>query len=85
MANLFLKEDDERQNTDVHEVVENAAEQAHLEHLRHEKPDDDEDEYAVEDVGRTRLAHQFVDVVEQTGNGQYVDYVYYSKVYHRAG
>lgn len=52
----------------------------HLQDLAHEKPNDNEDENAIENVQRAAFAHQPVDVVEHQGHEGYVDNVFYSKL-----
>lgn len=64
LPDFFLKEHDECQSTDIDQAVEDATEQSHLEKLRNEDPNNDEDQYAGEDVGRTGSAHQSVDIEE---------------------
>ena len=81
-AYLFLKEHDDADDAHRHELVEDGSEQAHLEHLTHEEPHEHEHDDADEDVERTALLHQTIDVVEHQGDKKYVDDVFYSEVEH---
>lgn len=81
-AYLFLEEHDDADDAHRHELVEDGSEQAHLEHLTHEEPHEHEHDDADEDVERTALLHQTIDVVEHQGDKKYVDDVFYSEVEH---
>ena len=75
-ADVVLEEDDERDGTHLDQLVEDGAEQAHFQHLRHEQPQQDEDEHAGEYLHRTGLFHEFVGIVEQECDREYVDNVF---------
>ena len=76
LPDFFLKEHDECQSTDIDQAVEDATEQSHLEKLRNEDPNNDENQYAGEDVGRTGGAHQSVDIEEQQRDQDDVDRIF---------
>ena len=59
-----MEEDDEGQGTYADERVQDAAQELHLQYLRHENPEDDEYEDAYEEVERARVLHQLVEVEE---------------------
>ena len=74
-----MNEHDERNDTHRHQLVKNGAQQAHLKHLRHKEPHNDENQDAHEDVERAALAHQPVNVVEHERHQQNIDEVFNSE------
>ena len=78
-AYLFLEEDDEGQHAHADQLVEDGAQQLHLQHLRHHQPDKDEDQDADEHVEGTGGFHQFVRIVQQQSHQQNVYEVFYAK------
>ena len=81
-AYLFLKEHYQADYTHAYQLVHNGTKEPHLKHLAHEEPHHYEHDYADEDIERTALLHQTVDVVEHQGDKQYVDDVFYSECKH---
>ena len=82
LADVVLEDDDNGNHAHRHQLVEDGAEQAHLEYLRDEHPHDDEDDDAHEGVERARLTHQPVDVEQEHTYQQNVDKVFQREVYH---
>ena len=80
MANIVLKQDDQSDDTHRYHFVEDGTQQAHLQDLRHEHPDDDEHQHTHERIRRTRLAHHPVAVVEHHSHQQDVNYIFYAKI-----
>ena len=83
MAYFLLKEDYQGQGAHIDQLVEDAAQQTHLEDLGNQYPDQHEYQYAGKDVGRAGLFHQSVDVVEQQRHQYDVDQVDYAESNHR--
>lgn len=81
-AYFFLKQDYQGQTTHIDHLVENRTQQAHFKHLRHQNPYQDKHDDARKDVGRARLLHQFVDVVQNQRYQQDINGIFYSKVNH---
>ena len=79
---LLLEYHNQSKTADADQFVEYAAQQFHLEHLRHDNPNKDENEDSVEYIQRTRRFHQSVYLVEQDGYAENVDYIFYSEVKH---
>ena len=82
-AYVFLEEDDDSQSSDAHQLVEDAAQKLHLQYLADDNPATDEEQYAIEDVHRARLLHQFVAIVEYDGYKENVNEVFETNVRHR--
>lgn len=72
---LVLEQDDEHKQTYAHELVENRADEFHLENLRGEHPDNDKGKDSEEYVYGAALLHDLVDVVEQKCGKRYIEYV----------
>ena len=73
LAYLFLEKHYYGKDTDRDELVEDTAEEAHLQYLAHEEPDDDKHHDAYEDIQRAGLAHQAENIVQQGGDEDYID------------
>ena len=80
LTDILLEQHDQGDDTHTDQLVENRAKQSHLQHLRHEKPDDDEHHNTREHVQRARVAHQPIDVVEHQCYQQDVDDIFQSKL-----
>ena len=50
LANFFLKEDDEGDDTHANQLVEDASKESHFEHLAHQQPHQHKEHDADEDV-----------------------------------
>ena len=79
MAYFLLEEDDDADDTDGDELVHDAAQKTHLQHLAHEEPDEDKDHDADEHIERSRFLHHPVEIVEHQGDKENVNYVFDSK------
>ena len=79
---LFLKQYDKAYYTYANQLVHNSSKQAHLQHLANKEPHQHKYYDADDDVERTALLHQSVEVVKHQGDEKNVDYVFYSKVKH---
>ena len=77
---LLLKQYDKGQNAHAYQFVEDRTEQLHLQNIAHKEPYDDEDHDADEHIQRAALLHQAIDVVEQQGDKDDVDDVFYAKI-----
>ena len=73
LADVLLEEDNQSDNTYRDHFVQDAAQQSHLQHLRHHEPQHDEDHDAHEHRQRPRLLHESVDVVHHGGDQHDVD------------
>ena len=73
LAYLFLEKHYYGKDTDRDELVEDTAEEAHLQYLAHEEPYDDKHHDAYEDIQRAGLAHQAENIVQQGGDEDYID------------
>ena len=74
-AYLFLKEHYQADYTHAYQLVHNGTKEPHLEHLAHEEPHHYEHDYAYEDIERTALLHQSVDVIEHQCDKKNVDVI----------
>ena len=81
-AYLLLKDDDQCNHSHADHLVEDGAEQAHIEHLRHNYPRDNEDDDAGKDVGGIGALHHLVDVKQQQCYKDDVDNILNSYCYH---
>lgn len=72
---LVLEQDDKHKQPYAHELVENRADEFHLENLRGEHPDNDKGQDSEEYVDGAALLHDLVDVVEQKCGKRYIEYV----------
>ena len=81
-AYVLLEKDNKRQHTHGDKLVHDGSEEAHLKHLTHEEPDYHKDDDADEDVERTALLHQSVDIEEHQGDKKDVDDVLYGYFKH---
>ena len=68
LADLFLEQYDQADNTHAGQLAEYAAQELHLQHLGDKEPDEDKHDDAIEHVQRTALLHQPVDVVKHQGD-----------------
>ena len=82
LTDVVLEDDDDGNHAHGDELVEDGAEEAHLQYLRYEHPHHDEHDDAHEGVERARLAHQPVDIEKQQGYQQYVDEVLKAEINH---
>ena len=78
-AYLLLEEDDESQHTHADQLVEDGAQELHLQHLRHHQPDEDEHQDADEHIEGAGGLHQLVRVVQQQGHQQNVYEIFYTE------
>ena len=74
-TDVFLKEDDKTNDTHRHQLVKDATQQLHLQHLRHHQPEDDEHQDTHEDVQRARLLHEAIDIEQRQCDEYDVDNV----------
>ena len=65
---LLLKQNDDDDHSQAHELPQNAAQQGHLERLDH-LPQDEQSQNADEDVYRHRAADQAVELEDQKYHG----------------
>ena len=75
-ADVVLEQHDERDGSHLDQLVEDGPQQPHFQDLRHEQPQQDEDEHSGENLHRAGLLHELVGVVEQEGDGEYVDDIF---------
>ena len=81
-SDFFLKHYDQSQHTHAYKLVEYGSEQAQIEYLRNENPNNDEEKNTCEDIGGTGTLHQPINVVHQQGYKQNVYDVFDTKTYH---
>ena len=81
-ANVLLEEDDDGKCTDTYKLVEDAAQQLHLEHLADDNPATDKEQDAIEDVDGARLLHQLVAIEEHDCYKENVDEVFETYIRH---
>src|SRR3712207_3573859 len=72
-TDFFLKKNDETDDSHAHQLVENGTQEAHLEHLTHKEPNEHKEHYADEDIERTALFHQPIDIIKHECHEHYVD------------
>ena len=82
LAYLFLEKHDESYHTDAHQLVHNRPEETHLYNLANEKPYYHEDDDAYEDIERTALLHEAVNIIEHHRHKDDVHHILYSEIYH---
>lgn len=78
--NLILKKDDQSNHTHIHQGIEYGAQQFHLQNLSDHQPDQDKNQNAGKNLDRAGGLHQFVGVVQQKGDQQYIDKIFYANV-----
>ena len=79
-TNLILKKDDQSNHTHIHQGIEYGAQQFHLQNLSDHQPDQDKNQNAGKNLDRAGGLHQFVGVVQQKGDQQYIDKIFYANV-----
>ena len=70
LANLILEQNQQGDGTDADDTIQQRPQQAHLQNLGDEQPEDDEEEHTKEDVQRARFLHQAVGIVQENGYQQ---------------
>ena len=61
-CDLLLEEDDQNQQPDAHKLIEDDADEAHLEYFGSNHPHDDEGHHTIENVDGAGFFHQAVDI-----------------------
>ena len=82
-AYVLLKQDDDGKGANADKLVEDAAQQLHLENLADDNPATDEEQDAIEDVDGARLLHQLVAIEEHNRYKENVDDVFEVDCWHR--
>ena len=75
-ADVLLKQDDDGKDADAHKLVEESAQQLHLQHLADNNPAADEQQHAIEYVDGARLLHQLVAIKKHYRYKEDVDDVF---------
>ena len=83
-SDFLLKQDNQRNDTYAHQLVEDVAQQLHLQNLRHHNPCHNEHQHTIEDVQRARRLHQSPCFIQQHGHQQNVDNILYAKFKHNS-
>ena len=82
-ADVLLEKDDDGKRSYAHQLVEDASQQLHLQHLADDYPAADEEQDAIEDVDGARLLHQLVAIEKHDCYEEDVHYVLEANVRHR--
>ena len=83
-TDVLLEENDDGKGADTYQLVENTAQQLHLQYLADDNPATDEEQHAIEDVDGARLLHQLVAIEKHYRNKEDVDEVFEAYVGHLA-
>ena len=82
MTNLLLEEYDDGDGAHADHLIEDAAQELHLDHLGDNDPEADEEQQAVENVDRARLLHKLVAREENHGHKDDVENIFYANFEH---
>ena len=79
-ANLILKKNNQSNHPHIHQGIEYGTQQFHFQDLRNDQPDQDKHQNAGKNLDRAGCLHQLVSVIQQQGNQQYIDKIFYANV-----
>ena len=77
---LVLKQDNQCHHSHAHQLVENRAEQLHLQHLGYDQPDQYEYQDSCKHIDGSGSFHQLVGIVKQECNQQDIKNIFYSNI-----